>query len=79
MIYDFITHVITKLWVNETSVSYLLVIRVDAMASRKYLLDLTIRASQEYFVENERRELAVGFHEAHVAQRPLGQPRVMHL
>ena len=46
------------------------------MARRKYLLDLTIRASQEYFVKNERRELAMGFHEAHVAQGELGKPRL---
>ena len=72
MIYDFITHVITKLWVNKTSIPYLLVIRVDAMARRKYLLDLTIRASKEYFVENERRKFAMSFHEAHVAEGPLG-------
>ena len=52
MVNHFITHVITKLRVNKTSIPYLLVIRVDAMARRKYLLDLTIWASQEYFVEN---------------------------
>ena len=79
MVNHFVTHVITKLRVNKASISYLLVIRVDAMARRKYLLDLTIWASQEYFVENEWREFAMSFHETHVAERPLGQPGVMHL
>jgi hypothetical protein len=49
------------------------------MACRKYLFDLSIWASQEYFVENKWGELAMSFHETHIAERPLGQPGVMNL
>jgi len=67
---------IAKLLLSKTSIPCLLGVRINSIAILEQSCDFSIGAAHVNGIQDKWRKLAVIFHESHIAETPLGKPRL---